>query len=246
MDILIVDDEPLSRSELSYLLKQNITVGKVMEADGIKEALSILLTHKIDLIFLDISLNEENGFTLAKELKQLVNPPLVIFATAYDKYAIQAFDINAIDYVLKPFEQTRVNQALKKANTALVNRNRSNKQDKDPSPQNKADFITLTADEKTAVIKTKDIISATVENGLLTVTTSSNHDFVSHETLSWIKGQLDPQKFMQVHRSAIVCLECIREIQPWFNHTFVLILTNNARIPVGRSFMKELKQRLNM
>lgn len=245
MNILIVDDEPLSRSELSYLLKQNITVAKVTEAEGIKDALSILLTQKIDLIFLDISLNEENGFTLAKELKQLVNPPLVIFATAYDKYAIQAFDINAIDYVLKPFEQTRINQALKKANTALLNREQLHKED-NTAPKNTADFITLTADEKTAVIKTKDIVSATVENGLLTITTNANRNFVSHETLSWIKKQLDPQKFIQVHRSAIVCLEYIREIQPWFNHTFVLILTNNERVPVGRSFIKDLKQRLNM
>ncbi|GAJ27021.1 autolysis response regulater LytR [Liquorilactobacillus sucicola DSM 21376 = JCM 15457] len=245
MNILIVDDEPLSRSELSYLLKQNITVTSVSEAEGIKDALGTLLAQKIDLIFLDISLNEENGFTLAKELKQLADPPLVIFATAYDKYALQAFDINAIDYVLKPFEQTRINQALKKANAALSNRRQLDKAGKiKTNPM--TDFITLTAEEKTAVIKTKDIVSATVDNGFLTVTTNDNRTFVSHETLSWIKKQLDPQKFIQVHRSAIVCVDFIREIQPWFNHTFVLILTNDARVPVGRSFIKELKQRLNM
>ncbi|KRL01668.1 LytR/AlgR family response regulator transcription factor [Liquorilactobacillus capillatus] len=245
MNILIVDDEPLSRSELAYLLKQNITVTNIAEAEGTKDALAVLFSQNIDLIFLDISLNEENGFTLANELKQLANPPLVIFATAYDKYALQAFDINAIDYVLKPFEQTRINQALKKANAALLNQQHLSKPEK-KTVKKAADFITLTTDEKTAVIKTKDILSATVDNGLLTVTTTDQRTFVSHETLSWVKNQLDPQKFMQVHRSAIVCVDCIREIQPWFNHTFVLILANDARVPVGRSFIKELKQRLNM
>ncbi|KRL05880.1 LytR/AlgR family response regulator transcription factor [Liquorilactobacillus oeni] len=245
MNVLLVDDEPLARDELAYLLKQNITVETVFKAEGIKEALSFLFKHQIDLVFLDISLNEENGFTLAKELDQLVNPPLIIFATAYDKYAVQAFNIDAIDYILKPFDQERINQALKKASAALSARLTKKKPDTVKETSD-TQFITLTSDERTVVIKTQDIIAGTVENGELTIYIKNGSQYVSHETLVWLKSRLNSEFFLQVHRSSIVNVDSIREIQPWFNHTYILIMNNNKRIPVGRSYLKELKARLNM
>lgn len=245
MNVLLVDDEPLARDELAYLLQQNITVNTVFKAEGVKEALALLFAHHIDLVFLDISLNEENGFTLAKELHQLNTPPLVIFATAYDKYAVQAFDINAIDYVLKPFDQERINQALQKAKLALSTRLPQGPPSS-PAPQKDNQFITLTNDERTVVIKTREILAATVENGELTIFTLDGKKYVSHETLVWLRSHLAAQHFIQVHRSAIVNIDNIRELQPWFNHTFILIVTNNQRIPVGRSYLKVLKTRLNM
>ncbi|MFT9287493.1 LytR/AlgR family response regulator transcription factor, partial [Liquorilactobacillus nagelii] len=120
MNVLLVDDEPLSRNELEYLLKQNSSVEQIYQADGIAAGLQLLLKNQIELLFLDIELNDENGFSLAKELQQLTQPPLVIFATAYDNYAVDAFNINAIDYVLKPFEQDRINQAVAKAGALLA------------------------------------------------------------------------------------------------------------------------------
>ncbi|KAF1281165.1 response regulator, partial [Lactiplantibacillus plantarum] len=112
MNVLIVDDEPLSRSELEYLLQQNNSVMTIYQASGLTDGLKLLVTKQIDLLFLDIDLNNENGFTLANEINQLAKPPLVVFATAYDNYAVDAFNINAIDYVLKPFEQVRIDQAI--------------------------------------------------------------------------------------------------------------------------------------
>lgn len=120
MNILVVDDEPLARDELSYLLKQNLLVDAVDQADSIATAISKLLKGKIDVIFIDISLNDENGFELADELKKLAQPPLIIFATAFDSFAVKAFDIDAIDYILKPFEQMRIDQALEKAQIAMI------------------------------------------------------------------------------------------------------------------------------
>lgn len=127
MKVLIIDDEPLARNELEFLLKQNIAVTTTYQAESIQEALDIILSKKVDLLFLDISLNNENGFKLANELNQLAVSPFVIFATAYSNYAVQAFDINALDYILKPFEQSRINQAIKKAQVAILNRDKSKK-----------------------------------------------------------------------------------------------------------------------
>ncbi|KRL05539.1 LytR/AlgR family response regulator transcription factor [Liquorilactobacillus hordei] len=242
MNVLIIDDEPLARNELEFLLKQNIAVTTTYQAESIQEALDVILNKKVDLLFLDISLNNENGFKLANELNQLAVSPFVIFATAYSNYAVQAFDINAIDYVLKPFEQGRINQAIKKAQLAILNRD---KQKKEQHLSEKNRFISIPTEDRTVVIKSNEVVAAVTENGLLSIYTMDN-TYVSHETLSWLREYLDQQNFVQVHRSSIVNINTIVEVQPWFNHTFVLILTNKQRIPVGRSYLKNLKSILNM
>ncbi|MFT9373412.1 MAG: LytTR family transcriptional regulator DNA-binding domain-containing protein [Liquorilactobacillus hordei] len=242
MNVLIIDDEPLARNELEFLLKQNIAVTTTYQAESIQEALDVILNKKVDLLFLDISLNNENGFKLANELNQLAVSPFVIFATAYSNYAVQAFDINAIDYVLKPFEQGRINQAIKKAQIAILNRD---KQKKEQHLSEKNRFISIPTEDRTVVIKSNEVVAAVTENGLLSIYTMDN-TYVSHETLSWLREYLDQQNFVQVHRSSIVNINTIVEVQPWFNHTFVLILTNKQRIPVGRSYLKNLKSILNM
>lgn len=242
MNVLIIDDEPLARNELDFLLKQNIAVTTTYQAESIQEALDIILNEKIDLLFLDISLNNENGFKLANELNQLAVSPLVIFATAYSNYAVQAFDINAIDYILKPFEQTRINQAIKKAQVAILSRAEPKEETTIPD---KNRFISIPTEDRTVVIKSNEVVSAVTENGLLSIYTKDN-TYVSHETLSWLREYLDQQNFVQVHRSSIVNINNIVEVQPWFNHNFILILTNKQRIPVGRSYLKGLKSILNM
>ncbi|MFT9005594.1 MAG: LytTR family transcriptional regulator DNA-binding domain-containing protein [Liquorilactobacillus hordei] len=242
MNVLIIDDEPLARNELEFLLKQNIAVTTTYQAESIQEALDVILNKKVDLLFLDISLNNETGFKLANELNQLAVSPFVIFATAYSNYAVQAFDINAIDYVLKPFEQGRINQAIKKAQIAILNRD---KQKKEQHLSEKNRFISIPTEDRTVVIKSNEVVAAVTENGLLSIYTMDN-TYVSHETLSWLREYLDQQNFVQVHRSSIVNINTIVEVQPWFNHTFVLILTNKQRIPVGRSYLKNLKSILNM
>ncbi|AUJ32842.1 MAG: LytTR family transcriptional regulator DNA-binding domain-containing protein [Liquorilactobacillus nagelii] len=241
MNVLLVDDEPLSRNELEYLLKQNSSVEQIYQADGIAAGLQLLLKNQIELLFLDIELNDENGFSLAKELQQLTQPPLVIFATAYDNYAVDAFNINAIDYVLKPFEQDRINQAVAKAGALLADKSIPTS----PTEPDYPTVITVTQEEKTTVVPTKEIISAAVNNGVLTITTVDD-EFSAHETLNWLKQRLNPQQFIQVHRSVLVNLNCIREVQPWFNHTYQLTMTNQQKLPVGRSFIKPLRQKLQM
>ncbi len=236
MNVLLLDDEPLSRQELAYLLKDNPHVDEIFQADHIDQALQLLMKNEIQLLFLDIQLNDENGFSLAEELHGLAHPPLVIFATAYDQYAVDAFDIDALDYLLKPFEQERVDQAVMKAQRALT---------VSTEEQDYPDVLTITQDEKTTVLKTEQLSAAVVENKILTLYTTQGV-FQTHDTLSHLKQKLDPEQFIQVHRSVIVRFDQIREIEPWFNHTYQLTLQSGQKVPVGRAFVKPLRQRLNM
>lgn len=244
MKILVVDDEPLARNELAYLIKKSPCMReqtiKLYQAEDIKEAQGILLKHQLDLLFLDISLNEENGFELADELKQLAYSPIIIFATAYDEYAVKAFDVGALDYVLKPFEQQRIDQALAKALNLL------NVQATKPD-QDKADseILSIELEDRNVVIKKFDVVSARIDNGILTISTTKQK-YQTKKTLSWIIQRLTDSRFIQVHRSAVVNIEDIKEIQPWFNHTLLLIMSNGDRIPVGRSYRKDLNERLGM
>lgn len=244
MKVLIVDDEPLARDELEYLLKQNQLVTQVSQAESVAQAIGILLSETIDLIFLDISLNNENGFELADKLHQLAVPPLVVFATAYDNYAVRAFNINAVDYVLKPFEQQRINQALDKADRLLQTR-QAETLPKQMAVVHDSGMISITEDEKTRVLKQADIIVCYVENGELMLTTQAGK-FHAHHTLSWLMDRLPEDQFMQIHRSIVVKVSAISEVEPWFNHTYQITLVNGEKVPVSRSFVKQMKQRLNM
>ncbi|BDR61071.1 LytR/AlgR family response regulator transcription factor [Lactobacillus xylocopicola] len=243
MRILVVDDEPLARTELSYLIKKSPSLQKqtvkIYQAEDIKEAQTALLKHQIDLMFLDISLNEENGFELADELKQLSYLPMIVFATAYDEYAVKAFDVGALDYVLKPFEQERIDQALAKAVSTLAAK-------QGPAPDNaESEVLSIELEDRNVIIKKLDVVTATVNNGVLTISTAKQK-YESRKTLAWLKARLTDSRFLQVHRNAVVNIEDIKEIQPWFNHTLLLIMSNTEKIQVGRSYRKDLNERLGM
>ncbi|MDF7638218.1 LytTR family transcriptional regulator DNA-binding domain-containing protein [Lactobacillus sp. ESL0791] len=249
MKILIVDDEPLARDELEYLIKKSPSLKGVSvttyQAEDIKEAQAALLKNHIDLMFLDISLNEENGFELADELKELTYQPMIIFATAYDEYAVRAFNVGAVDYVLKPFEQKRIATALEKAMRVLaLNKNSSNTQAKPPADA-VSEMLSIELADRSVVIKKADLITATVSDGILTITTH-NAKYETKHTLAWIKEKLTDCRFMQVHRNAIINVESIKEVQPWFNHTLLLIMSNGEKVQVGRAYRKELNKRLGM
>jgi len=244
MQILLVDDEPLARGELEYLIGKSASLKNVdfqtFQAEDIKEAQGTLLKHRIDLIFLDISLNEENGFELAEELKQLSYSPLIIFATAYDDYAVRAFNVDALDYVLKPFEQERIDQALGKALKTL-----QSEPTKTQPAQPVNDMLSIELADRNVVIKKDDLVAATVSEGMLTISTANN-EYVTKKTLAWLKDKMTAAKFMQVYRNSLVNVEDIKEVQPWFNHTSLLIMNNDVKVQVGRSYQKELGQRLGM
>ena len=120
MHVLIVDDDPLAREELSYLVSQHPQVTSVAEADSVAEAMEEMMDQKPDLLFLDIHLTDESGFDLAEKLTHLKKAPYLVFATAYDQYALKAFQVNAKDYILKPFEEEKITQVIEKASKEMA------------------------------------------------------------------------------------------------------------------------------
>ena len=244
MRVLIVDDEPLARDELAYLLGQCEGVSAIAQADSIEEALGTMLEDPVDLIFLDIHLTNESGLSLAAKINKLKKPPMIIFATAYDDYAVKAFELNATDYVLKPFELERIQQAVKKAYGQY-----RKQQIGEPEPAKRQDtglqVLPIQMDERIYMLQVPEIIAIGIENGETTIYTK-NMDYIIHEPLSALEKKIGGHPFLRVHRAFLINLKEIKEIQPWFNHTFQLTMSNGLKIPVSRSYMKEFKGKVGI
>lgn len=237
MNTLIVDDEQLARSELRYLLEHNEVFQKmnIFEADSIQSALKYLLEMEFDLLFLDISLEDESGFDIARRIDGLKHPPFIIFATAFSEFAMDAFETMAVGYLLKPFEQQRVNQVLRKVQSLLVPRQ---------TTKEKSSFISLDIQDCTVIIHLNELLAASVNQGQLDIWTVDGHYQVKR-SLSWLMKLLD-DSFLQIHRHSVVNLNYVREVQPWFNHTYLVVMDKGLKFPVGRSYIKVLKQHLHM
>lgn len=244
MRVLIVDDEPLARDELAYLLGRCEGVSAIAQADSIEEALGTMLEEPVDLIFLDIHLTNESGLSLAGKINKLKKPPLIIFATAYDDYAVKAFELNATDYVLKPFELERIQQAVKKAYGQYQ---KGQIKELESPKQNDAGFqvLPIQMDERIYMLQVPEIIAIGVENGETTIYTK-NMTYIIHEPLSALERKIGGHPFLRVHRAFLINLKEIKEIQPWFNHTFQLTMSNGLKVPVSRSYMKDFKEKVGI
>lgn len=242
MRILLVDDEPLARNELAYLVSQNKEVTSVEEAESIEEAMEKMLQAPVDLIFLDVHLINESGLSLAEKLQRFSHPPQVIFATAYDEYAVKAFEYNATDYVLKPFENKRIQQAIVKA----AERNREVSESLfSVSASEETESVPVHTGERIYLLKPAEIIVASVENNETTLYTKTN-EYVTHDSLQLWEKRLPAGTFMRIHRSYLLNLQEIKEIQPWFNNTYQVTTTNGMKVPVSRSYLKAFRERVGI
>ena len=232
MKVLIVDDEPLARSELHYLIAKNERIKNIYEAETITEALERMLQFQIDVLFLDIHLMDESGIDLAEKLKKFNNPPAIVFATAYDEYAVKAFELNATDYILKPFDNERVQAAIEKV------------AQKRP-PITKPETIVVPCDERIYLLKPESIVAISVDNNKTTLYTG-NESYLTQETLTHWQQNLSDDQFMKVHRSFLINIDEIKEIQSWFNHTNQLTMTNQVKVPVSRSYLKQFRKRVGI
>ncbi len=240
MHTLIVDDEPLARNELAYLLEQCEEVTGIEEADSIETALEKLLEKKIDLVFLDIHLTEESGLSLADKINRMPNPPIIIFATAYDEYAVQAFERDARDYLLKPFELDRVQKAVKRAYEALNKKTSTDEKSIDSSA-----VYPVKTEDRIFMVKADEIQVLEVNQGETTLFTAENNYKTDEPLVAWEKRLPNPP-FMRVHRSFLVHLDKIVEIQPWFNQTYQLTTENKLKVPVSRSYVQEFKKQMGL
>jgi len=259
--IVVVDDEEPARNELCFQLKQIDEVDIIGEAaDGI-QALQLIKSLKPDLALLDIQMPGLTGFEVARELVKKKTESQVVFVTAYDHYAIEAFEINAIDYLLKPVEPLRLQHTLER----VRNRQRSDSLDNTgPKPftakdlerigelmekrHSRPDPIAVKVGGKLVLVQSEDIIFISLENETIKVVTRDLRGFSNHRTLDELQSNLDPSMFWRVHRSYIANIHKIKEIIPRLSRNYVLKMADqkHTQIPVSRTQTKRLREFLKL
>lgn len=242
MKVLVVDDEPVARNELIYLLNKYDSNLVIAEAHDIATALAILLRETFDVVLLDIHLRDDSGVQLAEYINKMPKPPLLIFATAYDQYAIQAFEQDARDYLLKPYEFDRLKQAMDRVKGALSTSTIIESVTSGPLFKQQ---YPLTVEDRIYLVSADDILLIEAMQGKLIIQTPDKNYEIDGSLQQW-QDKLPSSQFVRVHRSYIVNINAIKTIEPWFNQTLQLHLCNKITVPVSRANVKPLKQMLGI
>lgn len=234
--VMIAEDEMLAREELIYMLEKEKDIELCPSAETGDELLDLYFEHKPDVLILDIEMPGVTGVEAAKRIMRSTNqPPLFIFTTAYDNYAIDAFEIEAVDYLLKPFDHVRLHQALERIRKRLGEYREVPVQN---GPSNK---LLIDDGEKMIVLSPDSIYYAVPSQRTLEIHTE-NDVIESKMTLQELEKKLEGLSFFRTHRSYLVNLNHIHEITPWFNGAYNITLKNKEKttIPVSRSARKAL------
>jgi len=244
--MLLVDDEPLAREGLRLLLSGDADVAAIYEAKDGSEAVRAIRDLRPDLVFLDVQMPEMDGFQVVREIGA-DHMPAIVFVTAHDEHAIQAFEINAIDYLLKPVSRERFTRALARAKSRLGSRPADETSRKIVSlleslaaPPRYLKRLAVRSAGKTIFVEMKDVdwIEAAENYAQLHVGRSAH---LVHVAMNTLEKSLDPEMFLRVHRSAIVNIARIRDLQPASHGEYMLTLTNGVRLQSSRTYNEKLK-----
>jgi DNA-binding LytR/AlgR family response regulator len=243
---IIVDDEAPARERLRRFLAHNDTVELIGEAEDGKSAIEMIEEKSPDLVLLDIQMPGLDGFEV---IKTLIKPPLIIFVTAYDQYAIQAFEVNALDYLLKPFTRARLDKAIEKASQELSGKaDFTAKVDALLQTLNKQkcylERVAVRHEGKISVIAVNEIDWIGAEGGCIYLYIKDGR-FLTKYTLDELDNRLSPKMFFRAHRSAIINLNRVKEVIPWFAGSYRVRLSGGAEIDISRNRVKELREILN-
>ncbi|MEJ4045077.1 LytR/AlgR family response regulator transcription factor [Erwinia sp. SLM-02] len=242
MKAIIVEDEFLAQQELSWLIRQHSQI--VIEAtfdDGL-DVLKYLQSHQVDVIFLDINIPSLDGMLLAQNISKFASKPLIVFITAYKEHAVDAFELEAFDYILKPYHEMRIITLLRK----LENYAGQDQIQNTASPRPASHSINLVKDERIIVTDINDIYYAEAHEKLTFVYTR-REEYVMSMNMTEFCSRLPEDYFFRCHRSYCVNLSKIREIEPWFNNTYILKLRDlEFQVPVSRSKVKEFRQLMRL
>lgn len=243
MKALIIEDEFPSREELSFLLEKTGKIQIIGKFSCFEEALPLIQSGGADVIFLDIQINGINGIDAAKELIKMEVSPKIVFSTGYDEYAVQAFDLNAVDYITKPYSEKRILKTIDRLEKSIDNA------DKDDNPKTNTTFfeedrISVWSGNRMVVLHFQDIHYFTSSENRKTILKTTDNSFEVKATLKQIETILDTNKFLRTHKSYIINLEKIKEIIPWFNSTYLVKFTggNEESVPVSRHYIKSFRK----
>lgn len=259
INTVIVDDERPARDELAYLLKGFPELNVVAQGKNGLEALALIKEHSPDLVFLDVEMPGLNGFGVIKKLvERKLRLPQIVFATAYDHYAVQAFEVNAVDYVLKPFDKARIARAVQRAKKMV---------DAHASPVERLETLVgqlgaggtkpraaqpvkllVKSQARMILIDAEDMIYASIQDGAITIFARDTEGVSNFRTVEELMAALDPGIFWRPHRSYLVNINHIKEVVPWFKSSYMLKMNDKraSEIPVSRAQTKRLRELLKL
>jgi two-component system response regulator LytT len=255
---IVVDDEQLAREELCFLLGQLDDIEVVGQAANGIEALRVVDEQSPDLVMLDVQMPGLTGFEVARRLLRAAVDAHFVFVTAFDQHAIEAFEVNAVDYLLKPVEAGRLATAVERARRRI----QSDRQAAKPGStdemdrllqlmserQGRRDQLALKVADRFLLVQSDEVVHASVQDEVITVVTNSLSGTSNYRTLDELQARLDPAVFWRVHRSHLVNINKIKEIVPWFSRNYILKMRDGkgTEIPVSRSQTKRLREYLRL
>ena len=247
---IVVDDEKLASDELSYQLREFADVEVIATASNGLEAVQLILDLEPDLVFLDVQMPGLDGMGVLRKLREKNVPlPYFVMATAYDQYAVEAFKWEALDYLLKPVEKDRLEQALDRARKGIAERQRVAPAElPPPKPSLQRTKLLIKNNQRNFIVDAQDVVYATIDDGLITVVASNLEGQSNYRTIEELQSNLDADTFWRVHRSYLVNIHRIKEVIPWFKSSFQLRMDDKKQteIPVSRVQTKRLRALLKL
>jgi two-component system response regulator LytT len=252
---IVVDDEQLAREELCYMLEQLGNVEILGQAGNGVEAVAIVERLEPDVVFLDVQMPGLTGFEVAHRLIQNGTSPNIIFVTAFDRHAIEAFEVNAVDYLLKPVDGVRLEQALDKARKRVATSKDVPLNDQVErivqlmsERQSKRERVAVKVGDRFLLVQADEIIYASLTDDSINIVTSQLAGTSNFRTLDELQSRLDPSVFWRVHRSHLVNINKVKEIVPWFSRNYILRMKDAkaTEIPVSRAQTKRLREYLRL
>ena len=258
INTLIVDDEKPAREELAFLLKGFPEISVIGQGKNGVEALALIKEHSPDLVFLDVQMPGLDGFGVLKKLvERKMRVPHVVFATAFDHYAVQAFDVNAVDYVLKPFDKARIAKAIQRARREiesetspterlekLVSRLGAGQSESAKQVAGQPVKVLVKSQQRLLLVDAEDLIFAAIDDGNINVVARDTEGSSNYRTLEELHAALDMDSFWRPHRSYLVNIHHIKEVVPWFKSSYMLKMDDKKQteVPVSRQQTKRLRE----
>ena len=252
---MLVDDEKLASDELAYLLKEFADVDVIAIAANGLEAVKLIADLEPDLVFLDVQMPGLDGMGVIEKLRmQGVPLPYFVMATAYDQYAVEAFRLQALDYLLKPVEKDRLAVAVERARKGIAERAKAASAAAGPldaspaKPSLQRSKLLVKSNHRNFIVDAQEVVYATIDDGLITVVAANLEGQSNYRTIEELQSNLDPDMFWRVHRSYLVNIHRIKEVIPWFKSSFQLRMDDKKQteIPVSRVQTKRLRALLKL
>ena len=244
---VVVDDEPLARRRIRRMLAHDTEIDIVGDCGNGKDAIATIRNLNPNLLFLDVQMPEIDGFDVLESIdpKQM---PLVIFITAYDQYALRAFEVSAVDYLVKPFDRARFEKALQRAKSRLAPERGNDFSQQTlalleelKARSNHIERLVIKAGGRAFFLKTEEIDWIEAEGKYVRLHVGKE-SYLLREAIGSLEAQLDPKKFPRIHRSSIVNIDRVRELQPWFHNEYRVILKDGTELMLSRSCRKKLSE----